>query len=597
MAGFPDKWMQELLSRTDIALIVSEYVQLREKGGRLWGLCPFHNEKTASFSVSPDKQLYYCFGCHAGGNVVHFLMELEKLSYVDTIKLLADRIRLPLPEETDDEALRQERELKEKCHAACREAALFYHHALAAPNAQSARSYLEGRGVNAQTVQRFGLGYAGGGLAAHLLEKGFTGEVMIAAGLAQERGGGLKDAFWNRLMFPIIGYSKQVVGFGGRVLGDGQPKYLNTAENVIFNKRRHLYGLNFFRKSGYSDILLVEGYMDVVSLHQFGVTNAVASLGTALTKQQAHLIKRNVSRAYVAYDSDSAGQNAALKAAGELMAEGVEVRVMRFPEGSDPDDFIREGGVAAFDEAKERALTFPQFRLSMLQRDYDLGDENARESYAKAACAYIRTLEPLSRERYYAAVSRETGFSVEALMSQGAASAGYSDIQDNYENSFSIIRNTRSARIREENPDRSRTERILLCILVSDKECALRFEADEGDEIFSNKAYAEFAHICVNWHKQHSDLEVGANLAALIAGLEPEQAKLVSGALDIEKPENPEQVMADCILRLRSIALKERMADLQRRREESTDTGEQAELAREYMTLNSRLRALRAPAN
>ncbi len=574
MAGFPDKWMQELLSRTDIAVVVSEYVQLREKGGRLWGLCPFHNEKTASFSVSPDRQLYYCFGCHAGGNVVHFLMELEKLTYVDTIKLLADRIRLPLPDETDDEALLKERALKEKCHEACREAALYYHRQLASPKAQNARSYLERRGVDAKTVQRFGLGYSGPGLAEHLLNQGFTAEAIIAAGLAVERGGSLRDVFWNRLMFPIVGFGKQVVGFGGRVLGDGQPKYLNTAENAIFNKRRHLYGLNFFRKSGYSDILLVEGYMDVVSLHQFGVTNAVASLGTALTKQQARLIKRNVPMAFIAYDSDSAGQNAALKAAGELLGEGVEVRVMRFPEGSDPDEFIRKVGIAAFEEAKERALTYPQFRLSMLAAGYDLRDENARELYAKAASAFIRTLEPLSRERYYTAVSRETGYSLDALASQGAINGGYADIQDNNENSFSIIRNTRIAR--------------------SVRECALSFRDNENEAIFRDEAYALFARKCIDWHGQHPDEDIGAHLAALLDTLSPEQAKRITGALDTEKPENPGRVMADCLLRLKSFALKQSMADIQRKRDESTDKAEQAELAQEYMTLNSRLRALSA---
>lgn len=597
MAGFPDKWMQELLSRTDIASVVSEYVQLREKGGRLWGLCPFHNEKTASFSVSPDRQLYYCFGCHAGGNVVHFLMELEKLSYVDTIKLLADRIRLPLPEETDDEALLKERALKEKCHEACREAALFYHRQLAAPSAHNARSYLEKRGVDAKTVQCFGLGYSGSGLSNYLLDQNFSGEVLIAAGLARESGGGLRDAFWNRLMFPIIGLNRQVVGFGGRVLGDGQPKYLNTAENVIFNKRRHLYGLNFFRKSGFSDILLVEGYMDVVSLHQYGVTNSVASLGTALTKQQARLIKRNVPRAYIAYDSDSAGQNAALKAARELLDEGVEVRVMRFPDGSDPDEFIRREGIAAFDDAKENALTFPQFRLSMLAAEYDLGDENARELYAKAACAFIRTLEPLSRERYFAAVSRETGFTIEALASQGAINGGYANIQDNNENSFSIIRNTRIARIREENPDWERAERILLCILVSDRECALSFRMNENEAIFRNEAYALFARKCIDWHEQHPDEEIEAHLAVLLGTLTPEQSKQVSGALDTEKPANPGRVMSDCLLRLESFALKQRMSDIQRKRDESTDKSEQAKLAQEYMMLNSRLRALGASAN
>ena len=349
MARFPDSWMGELLSKSDIASIASEYTLLKPKGKRLWGCCPFHSEKTPSFSVSPDTQLYYCFGCHAGGSVVQFVMEMEKLTYIDAIKYLAQRAGMELPEEVDDDRLRRERAIKERLYAACKAAAMFYHEKLMSPEGKAAQQYLAKRGIDGAIAKKFGLGYAPAGwdnLLKHLTGQGFKKEELISAGLAVKgnREGSCYDAYRDRIIFPIINTYKRVLGFGARTMGDDIPKYLNTGDTPIFNKRNNLYAINLQKGQHNADLIMVEGYMDVISLYKAGVKNAVASLGTALTQQQARLIKRFVPRVYISYDGDSAGQNATLRGLDILSKEGLEVRVIVIPDGMDPDDYARKYG-------------------------------------------------------------------------------------------------------------------------------------------------------------------------------------------------------------------------------------------------------------
>ena len=342
MAIFPDAWLSELLSKSDLAAIASEYTLLKPKGKRLWGCCPFHSEKTPSFSVVPDEQFYYCFGCHAGGSVVQFVMDAEKLTYVEAIKYLAQRAGMELPDDVDDDRLRQERALKERLYAACKDAAMFYHAKLLSEEGKEAQKYLMGRNIDAATAAKFGLGYAPPGwdnLLKYMTEKGYSNEHLLAAGLIIQGKGKDKyyDAYRDRVMFPIVSTAKRVLGFGARTMGNDTPKYLNTGDTPIFNKRNNLYGLNLQKGKHLADIIIVEGYMDVISLYKAGVTNAVASLGTALTQQQARLIKRYVPKVYISYDGDSAGQNATLRGLDILAKEGLDVRVIVIPDNMDPD--------------------------------------------------------------------------------------------------------------------------------------------------------------------------------------------------------------------------------------------------------------------
>ena len=327
MAAFPEEWLNELLSKTDIVRVVGDYVSLTPKGGRFWGCCPFHNEKTPSFSVTPEKQMYYCFGCHAGGGVIHFVMEAERVSYVEAVKLLAQRAGMELPDEVNDARLRAERAYKERLYNACKEAAIFYNKKLLSAEGKAAQEYLKRRGIGGKMAVRFGLGYAPEGwhnLMDYLEQKGYSRKEMVDAGLAiaSKKDGGAYDAYRGRLIYPIISATGRVMAFGARTMKkDDEPKYINTGDTPIYNKRYNLYALNMQRGKRVSELIMVEGYMDVISLFAAGIENAVASLGTAMTQQQARLIKRYADKMYLCYDGDSAGQAATLRGLDILSAE------------------------------------------------------------------------------------------------------------------------------------------------------------------------------------------------------------------------------------------------------------------------------------
>lgn len=348
MARFGDDWLEQLLAKNDIVTVVSSYVRLKAKGRNLWGLCPFHHEKTPSFSVAPEKQMFYCFGCHMGGGVVQFIMQVEHLSYVEAVKFLAQRAGMELPDQVDDVSLQREREKKDRLYEACKDAARFYFDCLRSDEGRQAREYFARRGLNGAMVSRFGLGYAPEGwdrLKNHLQKKGHREEDLVDAGLLIRNGQRVYDAYRNRVVFPIIATTGKVLGFGARAMDGSTPKYINTGDTPIYNKRANLYALNIVKaKKQLTDIVMVEGYMDVISLHMAGVDNAVASLGTALTQQQARLLKRYAPTVYICYDGDAAGQNATMRGLDILEAEGLQVRVIVLPEGQDPDDFIRQNG-------------------------------------------------------------------------------------------------------------------------------------------------------------------------------------------------------------------------------------------------------------
>ena len=364
--GIPNEVVEEIISRSDIVSVVGQYVQFTKSSGQnQFGLCPFHSEDTPSFSVSVNKQIYYCFGCHKGGNVVNFIMEIEHLSYIEALKFLAEKAGVTIPE-PDDANYRKEEQLRKRLKEVLLEAARYYYKSFKSEKGEEARKYLQKRAISPATATKFGLGYAPNewsGLYNHLVSKNFSQYEIQKSGLFVTKNGKTFDLFRGRLMFPIFNAMGELIAFGGRIIGDGQPKYVNSPETPVYSKQRNLYALNFAKQSKMKQIIVVEGYMDVISMHQAGVTNAVASLGTALTERQLDLLERYCEEVILFYDSDRAGQNAAVRGLKMLMERKkkhtgmtTQVRVAKVPNGKDPDEFIREYGKDEFAKVVEQAV-------------------------------------------------------------------------------------------------------------------------------------------------------------------------------------------------------------------------------------------------
>ena len=409
---YPDELVEEIRMKSDIVDVISGYVKIQKKGSSYFGLCPFHNEKSPSFSVSPGKQMYYCFGCGAGGNVFTFLMEYENYSFPEAVKALAERAGVNMPELEYSEEARKKESRRSKLLEVNKEAAKYFYYQLRGKQGQAGYQYLRKRQLSDETIHRFGLGFSNvtsDDLTKYLKNKGYEDKLIQEAGLATfDEKYGMHDKFWNRVMFPIQDINHKVIGFGGRVMGDAKPKYLNSPETMIFDKSRNLYGLNFARTARTSNIILCEGYMDVIAMHQAGFTQAVASLGTAFTAGQANLLRRYVSEVILAYDSDGAGVAAALRAIGILKEVGLTGKVLNLEPYKDPDEFMKHQGKEGFEERIRQAENSFFCELRMLQRDYDLNDPEAKTKFhreiAKKLCGFSEEVE---RENYIEAVARK----------------------------------------------------------------------------------------------------------------------------------------------------------------------------------------------
>ena len=398
---YSDDIIEEVRSRNNIVDVVSEYVRLQKKGSSYFGLCPFHNEKSPSFSVSPGKQMFYCFGCGVGGNVFTFLMEYENASFPEVLEKLADRAGIELPKQEYSREAKQEADKKSALLAINKAAAQYYYYQLRTERGQQAMAYLTGRQLSAQTMQKFGLGYAGrysSDLYRYLKSKNYSDELLKISGLFNvDEKHGMTDKFWNRVIFPIMDVNNRVIGFGGRVMGDAKPKYLNSPETMIFDKSRNLYGFNIARSSRKKNLIICEGYMDVISMHQAGFTNAVASLGTALTSQQCSLLKRFTNEVLVIYDSDGAGVKAALRAIPLLKDAGLTTKVINLSPYKDPDEFIKAEGPEAFAERLEQGTNGFLFEIDKLQLEFDLKDPQGKTDFfheiARRLCRFTDELE------------------------------------------------------------------------------------------------------------------------------------------------------------------------------------------------------------
>ncbi len=421
MAGrFPSQWLDELRARADIVSVIGSYVTLKKNGHRYVGLCPFHNEKSPSFHVDEQKQLYHCFGCKAGGSVIQFVMEMEHLSFQEAVTHLAEQLHMPLPEMQHDPAWEQRRSLKERIFLANKAAARLYHQHLWQPEGQTILSYLKGRGLSDAVIRRFGIGAAPErpAVCKALMEEGFTEKELHEAGLMLTREGRSFDMFRNRAMFPIIDAYGNVLGFGGRAMGDAKPKYLNTSDTPAFNKRLGVFAANLLRKArGLKRVILVEGYMDVVALSQYDIEGVAATLGTALTPEQARLLNRFAPQVLLAYDGDSAGQNAILRGLDVLEEANVPARVLVFPHGLDPDEFIRQEGIEAFHQLKP--VSAVEYRMQREKDKYDMSTEEGRVQYAKACAAILRKVrEPVELDSHLKRLALETGIDKNVLMEQ-----------------------------------------------------------------------------------------------------------------------------------------------------------------------------------
>ncbi|NLO13924.1 MAG: DNA primase [Clostridiales bacterium] len=546
----PDAWVSQVYQHANIVDVVSNYLPLRQQGRNHVGLCPFHNEKTPSFSVNPDNNVYHCFGCKAGGNVVQFVMEMEKLTYPEALRHLAKMYGLPPPpEQRNDPEEQQQRSRRERLMEANREAAQYFFDQLWQPHGREALNYLHKRGVDDSIIRRFGIGFSGEGwqgLLDFMKGKGYSLEDLNDAGLITIKESHQYDQFRKRVMFPIINLYGQTLGFGGRALGDIQPKYLNTQDTLIFNKRNHVYGINLLKKQrDLKYLVLVEGYMDVVALTQHGVQGVVATLGTALTAEQVRLMKRFSSNIHIAYDGDEPGQTAALRALALMHQEGIDASVLVFPDGQDPDDMIRSQGAEAFFALKP--MPGMAFRLMRLERQYDLGLDDSRREFAKQACALVRSLhDPVEADHYLGNISMKTGIAKEVLAEQvRTKSRGLSKTSHD-------VRTANRSVSRMHRSMADAAESTLAALLASGYlPKGLVHESDFEDEHVRPVAEA---------------LLEGNSPAEILGGMEDESQRALASALfnrisDWE-PDQAIQAADDCLHTIRISKLNKRIAQL-----------------------------------
>ena len=420
--GYPEEIIEEVRISNDIVDVVSEYVKLDKKGQYYFGLCPFHKEKSPSFSVTPSKQIYYCYGCEKGGNVINFIMGIENLDFIEAIRLLADRARIQLPE-GDGEEEKEKGILRKEIIKINTESARFFYANLNGPDGEKARNYLAGRKINEHSIRRFGLGYSLEGwdeLYKHLVHKGFKEEHIKKSGLVLlNKNGGLYDRFRGRLMFPIFDIRGNVIGFGGRVLDSSLPKYMNSPETLVYNKSKNLYALNLAKNANEKRIIVVEGYLDVISLHQRGILNVVASLGTALTESQGRILKKYAEEIIISYDADTAGQAATIRGLELLNDIGCKVKVLVIPDGKDPDEFIKKNGTEEFRKLVKNPLSLVEYKIKVLKKQISLESVDGKIEFLNKIADVLTKIDNLvEREMHIKSISKEYEISEDSLRAE-----------------------------------------------------------------------------------------------------------------------------------------------------------------------------------
>ena len=549
--AFPPSFLDELIARNPIEDVVGQYVSLKRSGSNLFGLCPFHGEKTASFSVSPDKGIYYCFGCHKGGGAVNFMMEIEGLSYPDAVRALAKKAGMEVPE---DEQYQSRYRQQERLWALHREAARFFHSQLYAPVGRAALEYALGRGMSRSILTTFGVGYAPDSwdsLVRAMKAKGYTEEELRESGLVtvSQKNGNLFDRFRDRLMFPIIDVRGNVIGFGGRIIKNDKDaaKYLNSPETIIFNKRKNLFGLNLAKKSKQGYLILVEGNIDVVALHQYGFDNAIASLGTSLTEDQAALMTRYTDQVVLIYDGDKAGQNATQRAIPILEKAGLQVKVLQIRDAKDPDEYLKKFGADRFRLLLEGSSNRVEYQLNAIRSQYDLSIDEERVKFLQASANLISTLQsPVQQEVYGYRVAEAAKISYDAMKNEveKARKRRYyqqKKKQERIDLAPARAKQPRAKTIRYDNMKSAMAEEKILAMAL--KEPALLDEAkDLAPEEFSSGLLGNVYQQLRQRHDQGLDVAPG-----VLSDLTPEEMSHITGIYQRQEGPVNERAFRDCV--------------------------------------------------
>ena len=550
--AFPPAFLDELTARNPIEDVVGQYVSLKRSGSNLFGLCPFHGEKTASFSVAPDKGIYYCFGCHKGGSVINFQMEIEGLSYPDAVRALAKRVGMEVP---DDEQYQSRYRQQERLWALHKEAARYFHSCLYAPVGEEALKYALGRGMPKSTLTKFGIGYAPdswSGLVDAMRKKGYTDQELRDSGLVtvSKKNGNLFDRFRDRLMFPIIDVRGNVIGFGGRIMNNNDKsaaKYLNSPETLIFNKRKNLFALNLAKKSKLDYLILVEGYMDAIALHQYGFDCAVASLGTALTEDGAALLSRYTDQVVLIYDGDNAGQNATRRAIPILEKTGLQVKVLQMRDAKDPDEFLKKFGADRFKLLLEESSNRVEYQLNAILKKYDLRDDDQKVKYLQESAELISTLgSAVQREVYAGRVAEAAKIGMDAMKMEISRAWKHRQVREKKKQEkvdLAPAKNLqpKSRNIRYDNMKSAMAEEMVLALCLREP-ALLDQTAGLKPEMFSSELLGRVYGQLQQRHRE--GLEVS------LAGLEDFTSEEMSHAAGIlQRQEGPvnEQALLDCV--------------------------------------------------
>ena len=564
MPYYSDELIEQVRSANDIVNVISDYVRLQKKGSTHFGLCPFHNEKTPSFSVSQGKQMYYCFGCGAGGNVITFLMQYENYTFQEALQALAQRAGIELPKQEMSEGARREADRRARILEVNKAAAKYFYAQLRMEQGQNALQYFVKRGLAPETLKKFGLGYANkfsDDLYRYLRQQGYEDELLKDSGLVtidEQRGG--RDKFWNRVMYPIMDVNNRVIGFGGRVMGEGEPKYLNSPETMVFDKSRNLYGLNFARSTRKHYILLCEGYMDVIALHQAGFDNAVASLGTSFTPGHASLLKRYTKEVYCTFDSDGAGVKAALRAIPLLKEAGITAKIVKMKPYKDPDEFIKAKGADAYQKCIDRAQNSFLFEIEVLEQEYDLRDPESKTAFYNAVARRILEFEEeLERNNYIEAVAEK--------------------YQTGFENLRNLVRHhgTRAGLTRERRPLKSgisekkkkedgmkQSQKLMLTWLIEEPRLFEQISPYLGPEDFTEELYRRAAELVFSQYQ-----EGRLNPAGIVSMFTEEEQQREIAALfnarlkEVVTPAEKEKALWETVIRLKENSIGYRSKHLQ----------------------------------
>ena len=559
---YSDDIIEEVRVKNDIVDVISQYVKLQRKGSSYFGLCPFHNEKTPSFSVSPAKQMYYCFGCGAGGNVFTFIMEYENFSFGEALKFLADRAGVELPQIEYSKEAQEQANQRNSLLEIQKAAASYFYYNLRRENGKTAYQYLKSRGLSDETMQKFGLGYSdkySDDLYQYLKKKGYSDELLLESGLFHiDERRGIYDKFWNRVIFPIMDVNNRVIGFGGRVMGDGMPKYLNSPETKIFDKSRNLYGLNIARTSRKKQLIICEGYMDVISMHQAGFTNAVASLGTALTSGHANLIKRYTDEVLLLYDSDEAGVKAALRGIPILRSAGVKSKVVNLKPYKDPDEFIKAEGPERFEERLSKAMNSFLFIVQTRERQYDLSDPQGKTDFFRDIAARLLDFEEeLERNNYIEAIARKYGIGIQELKKMVNQLAMKGTAAQNYSRPREV---RKKEGIRENGVEKS--QKLMLTWMVSYPQIFPVVQEFLSPEDFTTPLYHKVAEMIFEQARGE-----GINPAKLLNQFmesqeQSEVASLFNATLHLENPKEQKKALTDTMIVMKKASLDHQIASL-----------------------------------